>query len=87
MASITIPNSVTEIAPLVFKGCFSFADEIVNNILYDFINYYRAENIKIPDGVVEIGSEAFRNDETIISIIVPNSVYKIEESAFMNCYN
>lgn len=42
----------------------------------------------IPDGVTEIGKEAFAGCTNLQSLVIPNSVKVIEEGAFMRCiYN
>jgi len=39
----------------------------------------------IPDGVTEIGSNVFRDDETVYSVVLPEGVVKIGDSAFEGC--
>lgn len=39
----------------------------------------------IPDGVTEIGKEAFAGCTNLQSIVIPNSVKVIEEGAFRDC--
>lgn len=41
----------------------------------------------IPDNIVEIGSAAFENCDSLTSIIIPDSVLVIGEKAFYNCEN
>ncbi|MBQ8424631.1 MAG: leucine-rich repeat domain-containing protein, partial [Clostridia bacterium] len=41
----------------------------------------------VPNGVTEIGEEAFANNEKVKTIILPNTVEKIGESAFAICEN
>ena len=43
--------------------------------------------IEIPDGVMEIGKQAFSNCRALTDITIPNSVTVIGESAFENCDN
>lgn len=45
------------------------------------------KEIRIADGIKEIGENAFRNCESITDIIIPNSVEKLEESCFSCCYS
>ena len=42
-------------------------------------------HVVIPDGVTEIGYDAFRYCQTIISVTIPDSVVRIGKSAFENC--
>ena len=44
-------------------------------------------NITIPDGVTNIGKDAFDNNTVLTSITIPNSVTSIEERAFYYCEN
>lgn len=39
----------------------------------------------IPDGVTEIGKEAFAGCTNLQSLVIPNSVKVIEEGAFITC--
>ena len=41
--------------------------------------------VKIPEGVTRIGNDAFRNCESLKSIIIPNSVKSIGATAFIYC--
>ena len=43
--------------------------------------------ITFDDDVTTIGHNAFRQNNTLISIIIPNSVTSIGDNAFWNCYN
>jgi len=43
------------------------------------------EEIVVPDGVTEIGREAFIDNKTICSVILPEGVTKISSCAFQGC--
>ena len=45
----------------------------------------RGESVHIPEGIAEIGREAFLSSETLTEVWVPNSVTRVEDSAFSNC--
>jgi len=44
-----------------------------------------AEEVVIPDGVVEIGKGAFHDCAVLRRVILPEGIERIGESAFMNC--
>lgn len=46
-----------------------------------------AKNVTIPDGITEIGAEAFAGNPMIESVAVPNGVSSIGYGAFSNCRN
>ncbi|MBQ9242674.1 MAG: leucine-rich repeat domain-containing protein [Proteobacteria bacterium] len=43
------------------------------------------KRIVIPDGIKDIGANAFQNNQTIEEVILPNSVWNIGQAAFKNC--
>ena len=46
-----------------------------------------AKDIEIPEDVLIIGSNAFRDNRFINSVVIPSYVFSIEEDAFKNCPN
>ena len=101
LTSITIPVNVTEIADLAFVGCSSLTSIVAEegNTVYDSRNGCNAlietatnklivgcSATIIPEDVVTIGSNAFR-DCTFSSIAIPEGVTTIEDNAFGDCYN
>lgn len=47
----------------------------------------KSETVVIPDGVTVICTDAFRNNETVLSVLMPYGLIRIEENAFVNCKN
>lgn len=45
----------------------------------------RFTTFTIPNGVINIGTNAFSDDETLTNVIIPNSVINIEPYAFYGC--
>ncbi|HJD37588.1 MAG TPA: leucine-rich repeat domain-containing protein [Candidatus Blautia ornithocaccae] len=39
----------------------------------------------IPDGVTTLSYSAFQGNQTVVSVVIPNSVTEIQSYAFMNC--
>lgn len=58
-------------------------DMIYSNSLYKMANY--PCNLEIPYGFTSIDAEAFSNEFSLKSIIIPDSVKRIGEKAFFNC--
>ena len=44
-------------------------------------------SLEIPDGIRELGANAFENNKGLTEVIIPNSVTKITNSAFNGCQN
>ncbi|MCR5462423.1 MAG: leucine-rich repeat protein [bacterium] len=100
LESITIPESVTSIDGRVFTGCSSLSSIKVdeNNTVYDSRNncnaiieiannklIYGCKNTIIPNSVIEINSEAFKDCTSLKSITIPESVTVIGNNAFNGC--
>jgi hypothetical protein len=102
LTSITIPNSVTSIGEGVFFACSKLQHIITSTgnayflseggILYDknktrLVAYPagRSVSFSVPNTVTHIGT-AFSGCN-VISVTLPNSITKIESSAFINCKN
>lgn len=59
--------------------------EIENGILKAY--HGDGSNVVIPEGVTEIGEDAFENCDSLVAVTVPNSVKKIGAGAFDGCEN
>lgn len=44
-------------------------------------------NVIIPDGIIEIGEEAFKSNKNLKTVVIPNGVTCVGVSAFENCEN
>ena len=58
---------------------------IENDVLTKYIG--KDTEITIPDGIVNIGDDAFRGCNTLEGVIIPNSVNYIGFQAFSYCEN
>ena len=57
--------------------------EINNHILIKYIG--SDDIVTIPDGVTEIGEDAFKESKKLIELVMPDSVTRIGAQAFQNC--
>lgn len=93
LENIEIPSSVTEIEPSAFaetKWMESRKSDKKNpyTIVGDgiLIAYGGMESqVKIPDGVKQIGAEVFKGNTRITGVTLPSSVTVIGEDAFAGC--
>lgn len=98
LESINIPKNLTYIEPFTFSGCNSLENISVdstnstyhsngNCIIKTSTNelVVGCKNSIIPNYVTTIGSYAFRNLDSLTSIIIPESVTTIKNSAFDSC--
>lgn len=93
LADVEIPSTVTEIEPSAFaetKWMKSRENDRTNpfTVVGDgiLIAYGgMGSQIRIPDGVKQIGAEAFKGNTRITGVILPSSVTVIGEDAFAGC--
>jgi hypothetical protein len=106
LKSITIPNRVSHIGYWALYACYSLNSIVVEegNSVYDSRNNCNAiietatnslivacQNTVIPEGVTNIGENAFFNCDALInsnaltSIVLPNTIESIEAFAFSMC--
>ena len=79
----TIPDTVTAIGSCAFWSCFVLEDvNIPKNCQYIKNNAFTGvpfTSVALPDGLLEIGIEAFSNTRQLKKKIIPESVTKIGE--------
>ena len=97
LADVTIPDTVSYIGTKAFDGTAwlnNWKEEKSDNDEDDFlivgdgilIAYKGTKaHVEIPDGVKQIGAEAFKGHKEILDVAVPASVKKICAEAFRNC--
>lgn len=72
----------------VVKGKTSYTIRQGTLGLYETFNYaYDVENVLLPEGLISIGSGAFRGCRKLTTITIPQSVTNIGLSAFNSCTN
>ncbi|MDF2538599.1 MAG: Ig-like surface protein, partial [Herbinix sp.] len=69
--TIMIPSTVTVIKGGTYAGAFDGCTNL--------------KNIKLPKGLIEIGTNAFKNCSSLTEITIPSTVTKIGQFAFSGC--
>ena len=95
LTEIEIPQSVESVGSFAFSQTKWLEEKqkedplvVINGILIS--GYTASGDVEIPDNVSSISAAAFMNDNgdcEIKSVTIPNSVKKIEKTAFYNCKN
>lgn len=95
LENIEIPASVTEIEPAAFAKTAWLEKQKANRqqpylvvgdgILLAYSGL--SSKVEIPEGVKEIGAEAFKDNKRITSVKLPESLTVIGEDAFSGCSN
>lgn len=87
LEKITLPNSIVRICG--FEGCSSLKQiNIPNNVKYIEEKAFMGcslTNLKLPQGVAEIGKSAFESCKKLTEVELGNEIKKIEDSTFKNC--
>lgn len=91
LESVVIPNSVTTVSLRVFNGCKNLSSVTMGTGLTwlrsdMFRGCSKLQQITIPDNVTHIDSNVFY-DCDLRTLTIPNSVRKIESSAFSGNHN
>lgn len=92
LTSLEIPSSVTKIEKSAFSYCTGVKADL---LIYDngtkcygwLGDNDLCTDVVIPDGVKEIGDEAFYYCTKMTNIEIPSSVTQMGDFAFYNCYN
>jgi hypothetical protein len=76
---------ISQIPPTIVESSAEIDFQMNGDILVRYTG--TEETVSVPDGVKEIGEEAFSENSSIKKVILPNSVEKIKYNAFFGCEN
>ncbi len=94
LVDVTIPDTVTAIGTKAFEGTKGLDNWKNSDDESDFLIVgdgillaYKgsAAHVELPEGIKQIGSEAFKGHSELLDVAVPASVEKICAEAFRNC--
>lgn len=90
MTTISLPNTVTELANYVFQGCSALETIGLSTSLKKlgsstFANCVALQEVVLPDGFTTTGSNTFINCPSLTRIYFPSSTNVIGGNVFMDC--
>ena len=91
LASVVMPENITEIGDLAFDGCTGLTSVVipsnVTTIGEDAFSHCPMTTVTIPESVSVIRSWAFSDCTALTSVTIPKSVTSIGINPFSNCLN
>ena len=90
LTRVIIPNSVTNIGSMAFRGCTSLVNVTMADGLIDigdtaFFGCTNLNNVTIPNSVTRIGNDAFDSCTRLTKLTIGTNVTSIEAFAFNGC--
>jgi hypothetical protein len=89
LTSVTIPDSVTSIGELAFRGCTNLTGITIPNSVTSIGDwaFYRVSEVMlhVPNSVTSIGDWAFYKCESLTGVTIGNGVTTIGGGAFAGC--
>ena len=87
--TVQIPNGVTKIGTSAFSNSnveeivFSRSLQVIEECAFE--NCKKLEFVKLPEGLIKIGTHAFYGCSALKCVYVPSSILILEENAFSGC--
>lgn len=90
ITSVTMADTVTEIAPQAFKDCIYLTDVDTGNGVatigeYAFSGCTKLASVTLSDSLTSIANHAFYNCSKLENVVLPSSLSKLGEYAFEGC--
>ena len=90
LKQITIPNTLTSLAPYMYRGCTGLDHIVVADVVTEIGDYALSgciglESISLPESVQRIGSGAFSGCASLKEIKLPEDITQIASSTFQGC--
>lgn len=89
---VSIPSSVTTIAPSAFRGCAYLSGIVVPQTVTEvgkraFEGCKRVASLDLPNGIISISDSTFYNCRDLKTISIPQTALRIGVRAFYHCNN
>lgn len=90
LQTVTLPDSLTEIAQNAFRGCTSLQSIVLPDGITDIGEYAfqgcaSLQSISLPNGVTKLGDRIFADCTSLQDVTLPSSLTEIAFNAFANC--
>jgi len=89
ITSVTLPHSVKAIKYNVFGGCTNLSYinlfeglQIIGPSAFEGCGF---TEIDMPNSLIRVGADSFKNCKLLEKVVLNNSIYEIEEGAFQGC--
>lgn len=91
LETVQLPSTLTYIDYSAFEDISTLKTVVWEKvsdyatIANDAFAYTSIEELEIPEGVKEIGDNAFANNDALVKVVLPDSIEKMSDGVFKNC--